>query len=312
MTDKDLTLHMHDLFLLATASHYDLQDAEERKRSAHELVELFFRLCKVLQPDLFIEAGAKDASSSRRASSDLRAARIVAFEANPYTYAKFRGRNPPESAVEYLHLALSDAAGDVTFNVRKTSRGTPRPDGHGSLMERGPSYEYDFEPVTVTATTLDTFFAESEFHSCAAWIDVEGAAGAVLSGGEDVLDKASVAIVEVEDRELWQQAWMMPDVAGFLYDRGMVPVARDFEYRYQYNMVFVRKALLGNDDLRLRLAQHLSATGAGWRADPARLPPDGAGTEDPVPARGNDAGPLVARSRLRRWLDVLGAGRHGA
>jgi hypothetical protein len=76
-------------------------------------------------------------------------------------------------------------------------------------------------------------------------VDVEGAARNVLSGGTDVLQRASILFMEVEDAALWKQAWRTADVASFLYDAGMLPLARDFESRYQYNMIFVSGVVTG-------------------------------------------------------------------
>jgi FkbM family methyltransferase len=289
-TSPNPVLRLHDLNLLGTAANYDLTDKADRRRSFADLSKFFLSATRALSPGLFIEAGAKDASTSRRARRYLDHARIVAFEANPYTYEAFRSKNGDDSGIEYVHLALSDKPGPVTFNVRLFEDGKPRPDGHGSLMERDDSYDSDFTPVTVEATTLDDFFADYEFDSCALWVDVEGATSSVLSGGRRVLEKASVLFIEVEDGALWKDAWQKSDVAAFLYDAGMLPLARDFESRYQYNMVFVRESLLDHPQLRLRYTQHVSSL-----ATRRPTPPE-------QPARGGARPWVGASGRVRRWL----------
>jgi FkbM family methyltransferase len=241
------------------AVSYDLEVPSERERSVNALRRLFFRLVQDQQPDLFVEAGAKTANTSRRAVCRLESARVVAFEANPYTYAKYHAKNPSDTGVEYLHLALSDAPGEVTFNVRRSSDGAPRPDGHGSMLKRVGEYPYDFETVTVEATTLDIFFADTPVDRCAMWIDVEGASQAVLRGAERLLDRTVVLHIEVEDREFWQDAWTTSQLVGHLLGRGFVPVARDFEFKHQHNVVFVREELLDDHQVRYRLTQHFSA-----------------------------------------------------
>ena len=258
-----------DLSLLQMASHYDLSQKSERRRSARDLAGFFLRAAKVVEADLFIEVGAKEASASHRARSYLPQSRVVAFEANPYTFEKFQGENPESTGVEYYHLAVSDRPGPVTFHVRLHPEGSPRPDGHGSLLERDDSYEHDFDEVTVDSTTLDIFFAYEEFKRCAMWVDVEGASEAVLSGGRSVLSKAAIVIIEVEDRALWKGSWTAPEVTRCLAEVGLFPVARDFEYAYQYNVVFVRESLLNDPLLRLRLAQHFSARTAASQANGA-------------------------------------------
>jgi FkbM family methyltransferase len=259
----DDVLRMYDLWLLDTAASYDLRDKSERARSTQELERLFFRVVEVFSPELFIEAGAKDAGASRRARECLERARIVAFEANPYTYRRFKKRNARSGAeVEYLHQALSDAPGTATFHVMETPEGRPSADGQGSLIRRQNDARGE-KKVRVPCTTLDEFFAEHEYQSCALWIDVEGASRQVLSGGREVLRKASVAMIEVEDQSYWTEQWLVFDVLRAFFEAGMVPVARDYQSRHQYNVIFVRDALLSDHRVRAELAMHRSGARRG-------------------------------------------------
>jgi len=210
------------------------------------LVELFFGLVEQLQPDLFIEAGAKDASASRRAR-ELQVRRVVAFEASPVTHRRFARQN---DAIEYLNLALSDEPGTVSLNVRvDKERGVLRSDGRASLMQRTSHGE--MASVEISATTLDSFFADHEFRSAALWIDVEGATGQVAIGGRSVLHRVSVLMVEVEDRSFWKGQWLASEVLAFLHGCGMVPVARDHQSAHQFNVVLVRSSLLAEVQQRL-------------------------------------------------------------
>lgn len=251
-TLKAATLLSRDLALQGAAANYNLDDRAEQARSGRDLSRLFFRLAKVLETDLFVEAGAKDGASSRRARRLLDPKRIVAFEANPFTYQLFESRNAdPALKVEYLHLALSDQPGNVTFNVLRNDDGKPRADGRSSLLKRESDLERGFEEVTVEATTIDTYLAGQEYERAALWVDVEGAAQQVLGGGRATLERAAVVIIEVEDRRFWgAEQWLRDDVTSYLYDRGLVAVARDFQSRYQHNIVFVRDELLTVDRAR--------------------------------------------------------------
>ncbi|SDP53402.1 methyltransferase, FkbM family [Pedococcus dokdonensis] len=254
---KELTLRSHDLTLLASSSNYDLTSAADRLQSTYDLQRLFLQIVRIFEPDLFIEAGAKDAGISRRARTFLPQARVVAFEANPFTHRRFGAMHDNAAVgVEYLHLALSETAGTVQFNLLAEADGTPAADGNGSLL-RHEAPPNGFVEVNVEAVTLDGFFGDS-FTQCALWIDVEGASKQVLSGAESVLDRASVLIIELEDRAFWGQEWLRPEIYSYLYDRGLVPVARDFQARYLYNVVFVRESLLDTDRLRWALALHAS------------------------------------------------------
>ncbi|MDQ3480338.1 MAG: FkbM family methyltransferase [Actinomycetota bacterium] len=257
---KSLELLSRDLAMLATAARYNLDDRSHRARSNADLVRLFFDLAGLAGIDLFVEAGAKEAGASRRARRRFSSARVVAFEANPYTYERFAGGN---TEIEYAHLALSDSVGPVTFHVHRDERGAPNPDGQASLLKRDAAptdRERGFEEVTVDGTTLDTFFADGQCETAAMWIDVEGACGLVLPGARELLAKTAVLIVEVEDREYWgTHQWLREQVVSYLYDFGLVPVARDFQSTHQYNIVLVRAALLdGPSRLRASLARFTS------------------------------------------------------
>ena len=261
-----MTLHLLDRQLMSHVGGYDVNLKADRLRSCADLTEFFFQLVRVLQPNLFIEAGAKDASSSKYARRFIPDARIVAFEANPFTFDRFKGGFAKDE-VEYLNLALSNEVGSIAFNVNIGNDGAPRADGRGSLMR----FDGDFEDVsgtqevTADATTLDIFFQDYAYDSCALWVDVEGASEVVLGGASETLSKADVVIIEVEDREYWANQWLRGDVVTKLYQHGLVPLSRDFQSRYLYNIVFVRQSKTNVDRVRWALTHHLSSAGTKRR-----------------------------------------------
>ena len=132
-------------------------------------------------------------------------------------------------------------------------------------------FDGDFEDATgtqevsVEATTIDTFFGDHPFESCAMWVDVEGASEMVLSGASQVLLKTDVVIIEVEDREYWEGQWLRPDVMEYFYQHGLMPMSRDFQSRYLYNIVFVRQSKMSVDRVRWALTHHLSRAGRRMR-----------------------------------------------
>jgi FkbM family methyltransferase len=303
---KHSELLSRDLAMQATAVKYDLDLKADRTRSTRQLVRLFFNLVKHLDIDLFVEAGAKEASSSRRAHTLLKDVRVVAFEANPYTYRKFADANDG-AGIEYLNLALTDTPGPVTFHVLRDDDGLPRADGQSSILKRnrGRDAERGFEEVTVEGVRLDDFFAGQKFESAAIWMDVEGACKFVLGGASDLLSKTAVLIIEVEDRPFWgDDHWLRERVVSHLYDVGLVPVARDFEYEHQYNIVFVRESLLRSSPwLRLTLTRFTSM------ADGARKIPESSSLPRPQALHPrNRMSEIVRRSRagIKRRLRAQG------
>jgi FkbM family methyltransferase len=258
--------------MLQTAAYFDLSSKVDRIRSVTTLEKLFFRICKESQPSIFIEAGALDAKTSVGARKILPDSRIVAFEANPKNYADF-SPNPAlkKSRVEYLHVALSDKAGELTF-YQPTKSSQPVDSGQGSILPRADSGQ-TVKATVVVANRLDKLVTAKADSSIAMWIDVEGALKEVLAGARDLLPLSSAIFVEVEARHLWQNQWLAKDVVEHFAEFGLIPIARDFQSRYQYNILFLSAKMLHDprtqlfvaefhSNLGLHMAQKLKAVGA--------------------------------------------------
>lgn len=235
--------------LSARASLYDLRDRAARQRSAADLRKMFFALLPVVGPDLFVEAGAHDGSGARRAKRLLPQARVVAYEGNPHNHARFAARHDFKGlGVNYILSALSDSDGPITFKVLTADQHSAQGvySGRSSLMLReDPKAEY--ETVTVPGVRLDNL-AEAGTRA-ALWVDVEGASEKVLSGAGALLDKTALMMIEVESALFWQGQWLVHDVLAHLMARGLVPVARDFERRHQFNILFMSEAAFGLPDV---------------------------------------------------------------
>jgi hypothetical protein len=121
--------------------------------------------------------------------------------------------------------------------------------GQNSILRRvEPNTTY--EEVKVRAVRLDDYFSTAP--ECCLWIDVEGSTGKVISGGAKLLERTQALMVEVEDRAIWQGQWLSGQVLEFLYDLGLTPVARDFEWWPNgYNVVCLRNSLMSRAELRL-------------------------------------------------------------
>lgn len=243
-----------DLMLMTTARAYNLSLADERSQSVKDLEVLFYRIIRELKSELFVEAGAKDAASSRRARKYLPESKIVAFEANPLTYSRFKDLDNKGSEVEYIHAALSNTNSKVTFNIRVID-GKPVADGQGSIL-RGAGDTKTHKPVTVDGYRLDKYFPPKTFKNWASWIDVEGASELVLTGAEGILDKCDAIFIEVSDRPSVEKEWLTGDVMDFLAKFDLIPVGRDFQSRYLYNVLFIHKKHIRNARVRLFLIEY--------------------------------------------------------
>lgn len=253
--------------LASLALHYDLTAPGERLRSNKDLVELFFSLVRGLAPPLFVEIGAFKADTSRRYTRIVANGRAVAFEANPHNHARFKDVVAQGNAkIEYLNYAVSDVTGEETFKIVKTFKDKEWSLGEGrhSLLARN-SDGVVYDDHTVKAVTLDEFFAGRGNSAAAVWIDVEGAVGKVLAGGQAFLNRVQLAFVEVEDKAFWAGQWLSRQVLDHFAGHGLVPVARDFEFQNgkQYNVVFVRDDHLSSSEVNTALINYFQRVARG-------------------------------------------------
>ena len=134
-TDPELGTRVALERLERTSSQFDMEPSG-RLHSVHMLEEFFFDLVVNFDTTLFLEAGAKAADASRRARKLIPHATVVAYEANPYTFRRFRKQiDYKAEGVHYRKKALASQPGELTFYVRKTEDGRPRKDGQGSLLK---------------------------------------------------------------------------------------------------------------------------------------------------------------------------------
>ncbi|MFE4336709.1 FkbM family methyltransferase [Streptomyces sp. NPDC056831] len=214
--------------------------------TSEELDRLFLELVSLLQPRVFVEAGAHEAETSLAIAAVVPDCAVVAFEANPYVHRKFTaGTDFAANRVDYRHQALSSRPGEVTFLVITDSASLTddRVEGYNSLLRRvGGDWlgDVEYEEVTVAATTLDLEFADRP-GPFALWLDVEGATEQVLTGGREFLDRCDLLKVEVEETPFWQDQWLAEDVVAELREHGLEPVARDTQTEEQYNVVFASR-----------------------------------------------------------------------
>ena len=250
--DPDLIAHAFDLALLQTAARHDLSSQESRHRSARVLAGLFEALViRAVRPEVTLELGAHAARFSRGVKAALPQAKVHALEANPYTFERFRPEAEAQG-VAYHHLALGEEVKDCIFKVarRRDGRELKLTQGSNSLRTKAQNIEY--EDAQVQMVTVDHFAAEHGLAGLptALWIDAEGCAFEVLSGARRTLEDTLLLMIEVEDREFWVGQKTAPAVKRLLFQSGFIPVARDFEFKSQYNMIFLRPALFEQHPVR--------------------------------------------------------------
>lgn len=247
--------------LINSASISNLSSRENRNQNALDLSHFFYSLIiDFLKPDYFFEIGAFNAEFSRKIKPNLPNAKVFAFEANPYNYRRFESL-VTNTGVEYIHSAISDEIGTVTFNLQQSIDGKHVDPirGNNSLLERNQE-AVDYEKITVPCDTIDNRFSTliGSDNTIAMWVDVEGMAYQVFTGASSILTHTKIVLVELEDRDYWGNQHLSTDVVEYLYHKGFLPIARDFEWLGQYNVIFVHNDLLGNYQFRELLAQYYS------------------------------------------------------
>lgn len=231
--------------LLLQASLFEVILAErperDRRRIRDCLEESFFLAFTRLQPATVFEIGAHRAEFSRRCKRQAPATRIIAFEANPNVFEAARAEVEADG-VEFVHKAVSNAAGMIRFNVPLAAEDGAERTTMGSMLydnrtEMHRSYE-------VAAVTLDSVAPPGGTNLI--WIDVEGAIGAVLEGAAATLSNCVALYAELESNaDRWPGQMVDLEVIRRLRGIGLVPILRDVQRRgWQYNALFIRPDLV--------------------------------------------------------------------
>lgn len=182
-----------------------------------------------------VECGAHEGSASSKFATEL-GKRAIAIEANPFVF-KEKTSQLKEFGVTALNYALDTKDGQVTLKV---PIGKQKTSTKGSLL---PREDRGTEEVACEAKTLDSVAAEHfpEDVSFGLWIDVEGATSQVLRGADRILrnERCKLIKVEVESVSFWKDQSTAFEIDAFLKDRGFFPVARDCEYKEEYNLIYI-------------------------------------------------------------------------
>lgn len=252
---------------------FDLTTVEGRRASNTALTDLFYGLQTFINPKTFLEIGAFDAHFSRTMKTRHPHARVIAFEASPNNYGYFIKQHDFRSlGIEYHHLAISDQdGGTISFQIQSKRNGLDAPPvkGDDSLLKRHVSdphevyRDVEYQTVTVDTITLDGFLTPTQFglDDFSAWIDVEGALKSVLAGAKRTLERTQSLLVEVEEKPLWGGQWTAGDVEEHLGRLGFRPVARDYEFEDQYNLVFVKDEVRGHFGFQREMVKYYEALG---------------------------------------------------
>lgn len=214
-----------------------------------DLKNRFISMCKQFKICTSVEVGAHEASFSRVVGSIPEVISIIAFEASPFVWKKYRPGIPEN--IDYRNQAVTDKTGPTTFYVQQNK--SPSETVNNSILQRTKIAQT--QEVIVESITLDQLLPIKS--PAALWIDAEGASREVLLGGTEFLVKTALVYLEVEHERYWQNQWLFKDVLKFLETNGFLLHSIREQYVNQSNCIFInpafyRGATLSNFILKIR------------------------------------------------------------
>lgn len=209
------------------------------------MIDYFLRLTLQFGVKTSVEVGAHEAEFSKRISDSGRCPNILAFEASPLVWTRFKNELGPN--IKYLHMAISDHCGFEKFYIQQGKDATYTV--NNSILER--SIETPAQAIYVSCVSLTDLLPLE--NPIALWVDAEGANREVLSNSQDFLGQTAIIFIEVEHKSYWKNQWLFNDVLKFLSTRGFLLCRLKEQDSYQSNCIFVNKEYMSQNRL-----QHIS------------------------------------------------------
>lgn len=191
----------------------------------------FISLCKKFKVPTAVEIGAHEASFSISIRALPFIVSVIAFEANPFVWKKFRPII--DKSIDYRNQAVSDKSGPVTFYIQQNR--LPSETLNNSLLKRADHTQA--QEITVESVTLDELLPI--ISPAALWIDVEGSSREVLLGGKEFLAETALVFLEVEHQSFWQGQWLFQDIIDFFETEGFLLHSIKEETINQTNCIFI-------------------------------------------------------------------------
>ena len=225
--------------------------ATEKPFSGHEKIlktkYLFLNLLRIFKHGLILDVGSMDGSDSMRFRRMSALSKILAFEANPYNFAKMQA-NPHLAAmnIEVRNHLVSSKAEKGKFYISKGAVEGVNSGNMGTSSSIKPVNVADVaEEIEVATVRLDEVIAQEVASTVwvAMWIDVEGAAYEVLRSVGNAKQQIAFLHIEVELVEFWEGQKLKNDVVNLATELGLVLMARSVNDQQQ-DLVFINAKLL--------------------------------------------------------------------
>ncbi len=226
------------------AMMFDLSTMSKRSDSAYKISRFFVSIQEELGTQCCIEIGAHEATFSRNIKRLYPSIKTFAYEANPHVWQNFNSSLPfTEEGIIYENMAISNKDGKAEFRIYKQINGKDEPIGgkRHSLLQR-IDFPVEEEIIKIDTARLDTLFDQKE-QKFSLWIDAEGASDLILEGADRLLQKTVSIYMEVESIAKFAQQKTDVELVNTLLNYDFVPIARDFQFANQYNIIFVKRDL---------------------------------------------------------------------
>jgi FkbM family methyltransferase len=181
---------------------------------------LFAGIVKSCKPDLLLDVGSRDGDQSVFLRDLAPAARVAAFEANPYNYRFIVDRKLEQRHIDVYPFAASNENGKATFYIADPAT-DPAASGASSLLPGGYALK---EKIEVETRRLDDFIREHypEARKIAIWMDVESAEHQVLQGISGLKDRIVAIHTETSLLPSRDGQKLYPDLAGLMQSWGFL------------------------------------------------------------------------------------------
>lgn len=222
---------------------------------------LFLNLLRMFRPCLILDVGSMDGSDSMRFRRMSPKSKIIAFEANPYNYAKMKS-NPrlAQLNIEVRNRLVSNKAEKGKFYISRGAVAGMNSGNMGTSSSMKPVNAADIaEEIEVDTTRLDEIIKSESLPAdwVAMWIDVEGAGYEVLSSVVGAKQQIALLHIEVELAEFWVGQKLKNDVIQLANDLGLVLLAGSDNDKQQ-DLVFINTKLLRERASAVKFATFLA------------------------------------------------------
>ncbi len=193
---------------------------------------------------IIFEAGAYDGTDSVKLSEKWPKGRILSFEPNPSSFAKFLVRTEECSNVEGHNIAVNLFNGFATLNVCYGYTGDdPIFQGASSLLEPSDwkSLDYQGPKVSVPCVVLEDWCKEQQIdHIDFMWLDLEGMELQLLKSSPEILKTVKVIYTETNFLPFRVGMTQYGDLREFLENEGFRLLSHWYAKDYQGNAIFIR------------------------------------------------------------------------